>query len=77
MYRQTQRRNAGGDPREICNHEAPSRKDRGLLIHGARRAREAVRAKAPGEQGPERTSRRVSGARRPATHGRTEMAGGR
>ena len=34
MHRQTQRRNAGGDPREICN-QVPSRQARDFLIRGA------------------------------------------
>lgn len=73
MHRQNQRRNAGGDPREICNL-IPSREARDFSIPGASRARQAVRTKAPVEHRGERTPRCVSEARRPATHGWTEMA---
>ena len=34
MHRQTHRRNASGDPREICN-QVPSREARDFLILGA------------------------------------------
>jgi len=74
--RQTLRRNSGGDPREICTRQTPSREARGLSILGASPAREAVAGKATGEQRRERTSRCVSAARRRATQPAAEIVGG-
>jgi hypothetical protein len=36
MHRQTNRYRAGGDPREICNHQTPSREARVLTFSGSR-----------------------------------------
>ena len=73
--RQTNRRNLGGDPREICNHQTPSREARGLSIPGAGRACQTAQAKAPTEQAGERTPGCVSLVRRVATPAWAEMAG--